>query len=53
MAAQSDSHWSFTGPRGIVNPAQVVGELRQAGLAEIPAVLEVFHPFELADDDGR
>ena len=47
---KSDSHWSFTGPRGIVDPTEVLGELRETGLGEIPVVLEVFHPFELADE---
>lgn len=44
---QSDSHWGFT-RQGIVNPAQVKQEMQQAGV-DVPLILEVFYPFELAD----
>ncbi|MCP4622108.1 MAG: sugar phosphate isomerase/epimerase [bacterium] len=43
---QLDRHWSFTYADGIVNPAQVISEMRQAGLEHLPVFLEVFYPFE-------
>lgn len=53
---QSDSHWNFAGypelarTKGIVDPARVVQDLQQAGLGNMPVILEVFYPFELTDE---
>jgi sugar phosphate isomerase/epimerase len=44
---QSDSHWGFT-REGIVDPAHVAQQMQQAGV-NVPLILEVFYPFELAD----
>ncbi len=43
---QLDRHWSFTYADGIVDPARVISEMHQAGLAHLPVFLEVFYPFE-------
>jgi sugar phosphate isomerase/epimerase len=45
---QSDSHWGFT-REGIVDPAQVAAAMARAGV-NVPLILEVFYPFELADE---
>jgi D-erythrulose 1-phosphate 3-epimerase len=48
---QGDSHWGFTRD-GIVRPAEVAALMRRYGV-EAPLVLEVFYPFEMADEDVR
>jgi D-erythrulose 1-phosphate 3-epimerase len=45
----SDSHWGFT-RQGIVDLQKTKVQLEQAGLADVPVVLEVFYPFELDDE---
>ena len=45
---QADRHWDFTVP-GIVDPAAVAARLRAHRLADRPAFLEAFYPFEQAD----
>jgi sugar phosphate isomerase/epimerase len=47
---QSDAHWGFT-REGIIHPQEVRALLDGAGLTEVPLILEVFYPFEAADDD--
>ncbi len=47
---QLDRHWSFTYDDGIVDPVQVVSEMRQAGLAHLPVFLEFFYPFEWTNE---
>ncbi|UCD81576.1 MAG: sugar phosphate isomerase/epimerase, partial [Desulfobacterales bacterium] len=47
---QLDRHWSFTFEDGIVDPAGVVAEMHQAGLAHLPVFLEVFYPFEWTNE---
>jgi sugar phosphate isomerase/epimerase len=47
---QSDSHWGFT-REGLIEPQQVRRLLDDAGLTDIPLILEVFYPFEASDDD--
>jgi sugar phosphate isomerase/epimerase len=47
---QSDSHWGWPDRRGLFDVASFAREVRDAGLAEIPAHLELFHPFELDDE---
>ncbi len=46
---QGDRHWDFTVP-GIVDPASAAAAQRAAGLEHCPAFLEVFYPFEAADE---
>ena len=45
-----DRHWSFTYDDGIVDPVQVVSEIRQAGLEHLPVFLEIFYPFEWTNE---
>ncbi len=47
---QLDRHWGFTHDDGIVDPTQVVSEMRQAGLEDLPVFLEVFYPFEWTNE---
>ncbi|WP_366656040.1 TIM barrel protein [Fodinicurvata sp. EGI_FJ10296] len=45
-----DRHWGFTRDDGIVDPVQAANLIRGAGLSDRPVFLEVFYPFETADD---
>lgn len=47
----SDSHWGFTRP-GIVEVAALAAQLEGAGVY-VPALLEVFYPFEQDDESVR
>ncbi len=47
---QSDSHWGWPDKRGLFDVAAFARDVRQAGLADIPAFLEIIYPFELADE---
>lgn len=47
---QLDRHWGFTHDDGIVDPAQVVSEMRKTGLESVPVFLEAFFPFEWTND---
>jgi D-erythrulose 1-phosphate 3-epimerase len=47
---QSDSHWGWPDERGRFDVAAFAGEVRSAGLENVPAFLEIFYPFELADE---
>ena len=47
---QSDSHWGWPDSRGLFDVAAFAKEVRQAGLGDVPAHLEIIYPFELADD---
>ncbi len=47
---QSDSHWGWPDKRGLFDVAGFANEVHQAGLATIPTFLEIFYPFELADE---
>jgi D-erythrulose 1-phosphate 3-epimerase len=47
---QSDSHWGWPDRRGLFDVARFAEEVRQAGLADLPAFLEIIYPFELADE---
>ncbi|CAA9578942.1 MAG: hypothetical protein AVDCRST_MAG33-3383 [uncultured Thermomicrobiales bacterium] len=47
----SDSHWGWPDARGTIDLAANLGEIRAAGHAATPLILEVFYPFE-ADDDA-
>jgi hypothetical protein len=47
---QSDSHWGWPDKRGLFDVANFGREVRTAGLHDVPALLEIIYPFELADD---
>src|SRR5690606_22848363 len=47
---QSDSHWGWPDDRGLFDVADFAASVEKAGLGEVPVFLEVFHPFELADE---
>lgn len=47
---QLDRHWGFTHDDGIVDPASVVAEMREASLDDLPVFLEVFYPFEWTNE---
>jgi D-erythrulose 1-phosphate 3-epimerase len=47
---QSDSHWGWPDKRGLFDVAAFANDVRQAGLADVPAFLEIIYPFELADE---
>ena len=47
---QSDSHWGWPDNRGFFDVGAFSKEVCDAGLEHVPAHLEVFYPFELADD---
>jgi sugar phosphate isomerase/epimerase len=49
---QLDCHWGFTHKNGIVNPHEVVREIKEVGLDGIPVFLEVFYPFEWTDEQA-
>lgn len=49
---QSDSHWGWPDDRGEFDVADFAGSLRAADLNDIPVFLEVFYPFELADEEA-
>jgi D-erythrulose 1-phosphate 3-epimerase len=47
---QSDAHWGWPDDRGLYDVAAFVQTVRNAGLADVPVVIELFYPFELPDD---
>ncbi len=47
---QSDSHWGWPDKRGLFDVAGFAREVREAGLEDVPAFLEIIYPFELADE---
>ncbi|MBW3631965.1 MAG: sugar phosphate isomerase/epimerase [Chloroflexi bacterium] len=47
---QSDAHWGWPDDRGVYDVASFVRTVRQASLADVPIVIELFYPFEMADD---
>lgn len=47
---QSDSHWGWPDERGLFDVPGFVNEVKEAYLTEVPMILEVFYPFELADE---
>ena len=50
---QSDSHWGWPDRRGLFDVAGFASEVRAAGLAHLPAFIEIIYPFELADEAVR
>jgi len=47
---QSDSHWGWPDKRGLFDLKNFANEVREAGLDDAPAFLEIIYPFELADE---
>ncbi len=48
-----DPHWGWPHPQGHVDVAEVGATLRDAGLGDVPVVLEVYPRFEDDDDQVR
>ena len=49
---QSDSHWGWPDERGLFDVPEFVNSIKEANLTDIPTILEVFYPFELADEQA-
>jgi len=47
---QSDSHWGWPDSRGLFDMAGFAKDVRDAGLEDVPAHLELIYPFELGDE---
>ena len=48
---RADAHWGWPDARGTYDPAGFHREVRDAGLEGVPVFIEVFSPFEQADDE--
>ena len=48
---RSDAHWGWPHEGGRFDVARFAETVRQAGLAHVPVVIELFYPFEMADAD--
>ena len=48
---RADAHWGWPDARGSYDPAGFHREVREAGLDHLPVFIEVFSPFEQADDE--
>jgi len=48
---RADAHWGWPDARGAYDPAGFFREVRDAGLEDVPVFIEVFSPFEQADDE--
>jgi len=48
---RADAHWGWPDARGTYDPTGFFREVRDAGLDEVPVFIEVFSPFEQADDE--
>jgi D-erythrulose 1-phosphate 3-epimerase len=48
---QSDSHWGWPDPRGLFDVEAFAGDVRDAGLGNVPVFLELFDAFEADDGD--
>jgi sugar phosphate isomerase/epimerase len=46
----SDAHWGWPDDRGRYDVAAFAADVRDAGVADVPVVVELFYPFEAADD---
>ena len=47
---QSDSHWGWPDERGLFDVDDFAAQMKDANLTDVPVILEVFYPFELADE---
>ena len=48
---RADAHWGWPDARGSYDPAGFHREVSEAGLDHLPVFIEVFSPFEQADDE--
>jgi sugar phosphate isomerase/epimerase len=48
---RSDAHWGWPHEGGLYDVAAFAETVRNAGLGHLPVVIELFYPFEMADDD--
>jgi D-erythrulose 1-phosphate 3-epimerase len=48
---RADAHWGWPDARGAYDPAGFFREVADAGLSDVPVFIEVFSPFEQADDE--
>jgi len=48
---RTDAHWGWPDARGTYDPAGFLREVHDAGLDDVPVFVEVFSPFEQADDE--
>ena len=48
---RADAHWGWPDARGSYEPAGFFREVHEAGLDDVPVFIEVFSPFEQADDE--
>jgi sugar phosphate isomerase/epimerase len=48
---RSDAHWGWPDPRGSFDPQQFFRDAATCGLGDVPVFLELFSPFEQADDE--
>ena len=48
---RADAHWGWPDARGSYDPAGFHREVSEAGLDHLPVFVEVFSPFEQADDE--
>lgn len=48
---RADAHWGWPDARGAYDPAGFFREVRDAGLEDVPVFIEVFSPFEQADEE--
>ncbi len=48
---RSDAHWGWPHDGGRYDVAEFARTVRQAGLAHVPVVIELFYPFEMSDED--
>lgn len=47
---QSDAHWGWPDDRGVYDIQAFANTLRQNALTDVPVVIELFYPFEMADE---
>ena len=47
---QSDAHWGWPAAQGVYDVAAFARTVARAGLTEVPVAIELFFPFEMADE---
>ncbi len=47
---QSDAHWGWPDDRGVYDVSAFAESVRRVGLVDVPIVIELFYPFEMADE---
>ena len=48
---RSDAHWGWPHEGGCYDVAEFAETVRKAGLGHVPVVIELFYPFEMAEED--